>query len=89
MRSVGVSGVSSRVPWARYREHAHSNISLRCRSHNQYEAELDFGTDHMAAYGKRAPARPDLDEADPGASSRSTPQVDSNPVGIGSRPVMS
>ena len=70
------------VPWARSREHAPSNISLRCRPHNQYEAELAFGTEHMAAYRKSGPARPDSEEAEPGASSRPESQVDSNPVGV-------
>jgi len=46
------------VPWARCREHSTSNIQLRCRAHNQYEAELDFGVEHMAASRSqgRAPA---------------------------------
>jgi hypothetical protein len=48
------------VPWALRREHAPSNLRLRCRSHNQYEAELAFGSEHMAAYRRGAPARPDL-----------------------------
>ena len=41
------------VPWARCREHRESNIQLRCRSHNQHAAELDFGAGHMAACRKR------------------------------------
>jgi 5-methylcytosine-specific restriction endonuclease McrA len=40
------------VPWARNRQHAASNIHLRCRSHNQYAAELDFGVQHMALFRK-------------------------------------
>ena len=44
-------------PWARCREHVASNIHLRCRAHNQYEAERVFGSAHMARYRKRASAR--------------------------------
>lgn len=31
------------IPWVRCRAHEASNIFLRCRAHNQYEAELVFG----------------------------------------------
>jgi 5-methylcytosine-specific restriction endonuclease McrA len=41
------------VPWARSRRHTVSNIYLRCRSHNQWAAELDFGTQHMGLFRKR------------------------------------
>jgi 5-methylcytosine-specific restriction endonuclease McrA len=40
------------VPWARSRQHVTTNIFLRCRSHNQYAAELDFGIQHMALFRK-------------------------------------
>jgi len=40
------------VPWARCREHTTSNIALRCRGHNQYEAELVFGSEPMARFRK-------------------------------------
>jgi 5-methylcytosine-specific restriction endonuclease McrA len=55
-----------RVPWARCREHTLSNIALRCRAHNQFEAELDFGIEHMARCRE---------------SGSSHHQLDSNPVG--------
>jgi len=42
------------IPWARSRAHTVDNIALRCRAHNQYEAELDFGTEHMAQFRKKA-----------------------------------
>ncbi len=34
--------------WARGAEHAASEIELRCRAHNQYQAVLDYGADFMA-----------------------------------------
>jgi len=37
-------------PWARQRSHAIDGITLRCRAHNQYEAERDFGAKHMARF---------------------------------------
>ncbi len=70
------------VPWARCREHAPSNIRLRCRSHNQYEAELAFGTEPMAAYRKCASAGSGVEEAEPGAPSRLESLLDLNPVGV-------
>jgi hypothetical protein len=42
-----------RRPWARHRSHAIDGITLRCRAHNQYEAERDFGAKHMAQIRKR------------------------------------
>src|SRR5690606_36618792 len=30
-------------PWAKGGDHGATNISLRCRSHNVYEAERDYG----------------------------------------------
>jgi len=41
-----------REPWARHRSHAIDGITLRCRAHNQYEAERDFGAKHMARFRK-------------------------------------
>ena len=38
-----------RVPYARGGTHDSENIELRCRAHNQYEAELDFGVGFMEA----------------------------------------
>jgi 5-methylcytosine-specific restriction endonuclease McrA len=40
-------------PWARNRSHAIDEISLRCRAHNQYEAERDFGAKHMQRFRRR------------------------------------
>lgn len=76
-----------RIPWALCSEHTVDNIALRCRPHNQHEAELDFGTAHMARFGRDVTAenyrhasdpRPDADSR---ASSRPNRQLDSNPVG--------
>jgi 5-methylcytosine-specific restriction endonuclease McrA len=43
-----------RIPYARGGTHDPDNIELRCRAHNQYEAELEYGTRFMA--GRRNPA---------------------------------
>jgi hypothetical protein len=40
-------------PWARSRSHAIDRITLRCRAHNQYEAERDFGAKHMERFRRR------------------------------------
>jgi hypothetical protein len=40
-------------PWARNRSHAIDEITLRCRAHNQYEAERDFGAKHMQRFRGR------------------------------------
>jgi 5-methylcytosine-specific restriction endonuclease McrA len=42
-----------RRPWARNRSHAIDGITLRCRAHNQHEAERDFGAKHMEHFCKR------------------------------------
>jgi hypothetical protein len=42
-----------RDPWARHRSHAIDGITLRCRAHNQYEAERDFGVKHMQRFRGR------------------------------------
>jgi hypothetical protein len=55
-------------PWARSRSHAIEDISLRCRAHNRYEAERDFGADQMNRFRKRDP-------------SEAVTQLDLNPVG--------
>ena len=34
-------------PYGKGGQHAVSNIALRCRAHNQYQADLDFGRDFM------------------------------------------
>jgi hypothetical protein len=38
-----------RIPYARGGTHDIANIELRCRAHNQYEAELEYGECFMAA----------------------------------------
>jgi hypothetical protein len=42
-----------RQPWARQKSHAIDGITLRCRAHNQYEAERDFGAKHMQRFRGR------------------------------------
>jgi hypothetical protein len=37
------------VPYARGGPHGADNIELRCRAHNQYEAELEYGARFMAS----------------------------------------
>ena len=44
--------------WARGAEHDPAEMELRCRSHNQYQAKIDYGADFMAASrGSRAGER--------------------------------
>jgi hypothetical protein len=77
-----------RVPWARCCEHTVENIALRCRAHNQHEAELDFGTEYMARFRRKPPAENSRNESEPRAkpdsraNSGSDHQLDSNPVQI-------
>jgi hypothetical protein len=40
------------VPYGKGGKHESANIALRCRSHNQYQADLDFGVEFMR--GKRS-----------------------------------
>ena len=47
-------------PWARSRSHAIEGISLRCRAHNRYEAERDFGVNYMDQFRKSDPLELDL-----------------------------
>jgi hypothetical protein len=44
-----------REPWARHRSHAIDGITMRCRAHNQYEAERDFGAKQMHRFRRREP----------------------------------
>jgi 5-methylcytosine-specific restriction endonuclease McrA len=37
------------VPYARGGPHSVDNIELRCRAHNQYEADLEYGALFMSA----------------------------------------
>ena len=46
-----------RVPYATGGTHDPENISLRCRAHNQHEAELDFGTGFMESRRSSAGTR--------------------------------
>ena len=39
-------------PYARGGPPTVENLSLRCKRHNQYEAILDFGTEHMALFSR-------------------------------------
>jgi hypothetical protein len=43
-----------RVPYARGGTHGSDNIELRCRAHNQYEAELDYGVGFMETRRRRS-----------------------------------
>jgi hypothetical protein len=68
-------------PWARSRSHAIGGISLRCRAHNRYEAERDFGTEHMNRFHKkdRSSLTTPTKNSDPLTVTSS--QLDLNPVG--------
>jgi 5-methylcytosine-specific restriction endonuclease McrA len=44
-----------RIPYASGGTHDTDNIELRCRAHNQYEADLEFGARFMAARRRSAP----------------------------------
>jgi hypothetical protein len=57
-------------PWAMSRSHAIEEISLRCRAHNQYEAERDFSAKHMIQFRRQGLSDP-------------TPKLDLNPVDVG------
>ena len=41
-------------PWAKASYHSLAGIELRCREHNQYAAEQDFGRAHVARFRERA-----------------------------------
>ena len=53
-----------RVPYAREGPHTTENIELRCRAHNQYEAEREYGRAFMRSRRESAQSR------DPGAFQR-------------------
>jgi hypothetical protein len=42
------------VPYGRDGPHSEDNLQLRCRAHNQFEAELEFGKEFMAKRRKSA-----------------------------------
>lgn len=46
-----------RDPYGRGGTHEPENVGLMCRGHNVYEAELDFGTEHIERYRRRAAGR--------------------------------
>jgi hypothetical protein len=78
-----------REPWARQRSHEIEGITLRCRAHNQYEAEQDFGAKHMQRFRRRDQPQPEAltSQAAPlfldlNLSTDLQPELDSNPVGI-------
>ncbi len=71
------------LPWARCREHRESNIQLRCRSHNQHAAELDFGPQQMVAYRKSEGVFA-ANEADTEGVPDPGRRLDLNPVGVAS-----
>jgi 5-methylcytosine-specific restriction endonuclease McrA len=85
-----------REPWARYRSHSIDLITLRCRAHNQYEAERDFGAKHMEHFCRRGKSEPAalLPEASalsletetlrshPNLSPAHQRELDLNPVGV-------
>lgn len=48
------------IPWARVQSHEIDNITLRCRAHNQYAADRDFGLQHMAQFKTPDTANPAL-----------------------------
>jgi hypothetical protein len=74
----GVAYKRIAVAWARSPQHRESNIHLRCHSHNQYAADLDFGASYMAARRKRANAA--AKEVAPARSLDLGRQLDLNPV---------
>lgn len=43
-------------PWAKGGEHSEHNITLRCRAHNAFEADRDYGTSYMASKRNRSVA---------------------------------
>jgi hypothetical protein len=69
-----------REPWARHRSHAIDGITLRCRAHNQYEAELDFGAKHMQRFRRRDQPQADALLLNSGPLAALQPELDLNPV---------
>ena len=39
-----------RIPFAQGGEHTVSNLELRCRAHNQWQAEMDYGAGFMGQW---------------------------------------
>lgn len=40
-------------PWGKGGEHSERNVAMRCRAHNAFEADRDYGTSFMASKRKR------------------------------------
>lgn len=53
-RSTSFLEYHHEIPYGKGGQHESRNIALRCRAHNQYQADLDFGIEFMR--GKRAGA---------------------------------
>ena len=85
-----------REPWARQQSHAIDGITLRCRAHNQYEAERDFGAKHMQRFRGRGQLQAvdrlaetsavflgtEASLVPPSPSAALQPELDLNPVGV-------
>ncbi len=79
-----------REPWARCGSHSIDGITLRCRAHNQYAAERDFGARHMKRFRTRDQrqtadllSKPLPTCADSSRTSAIASELDLNPVGRG------
>jgi hypothetical protein len=83
-------------PWAKRQSHAIDGITLRCRAHNQYEAERDFGTKHMQRFRGRGQLQAahlltqisavslgaEASRVHPSPAAALQPELDLNPVGV-------
>jgi hypothetical protein len=70
-------------PWARSRSHSTDEISLRCRAHNRFAAERDFGADHMEQFRSSVRLAPTPPAQHSNPSAFTPTQLDLNPVGSG------
>jgi 5-methylcytosine-specific restriction endonuclease McrA len=52
-------------PWGKRGEHSAANLALRCRAHNAFEAERDFGTSFVASKRKQRLLRKPLKVREP------------------------
>ena len=71
-----------RRPWARHRSHAIDGITLRCRAHNQYEAERDFGGKQMERFRRREQPETAASLPDTNPAAALPTELDLNPVGV-------
>lgn len=55
-------------PWERSRTHSVAGITLRCRAHNQYQAERDFGRREMVRFQRGAPRGTGFETSSPDPS---------------------